>query len=73
MIFTHMANYFRNENFKISKVQKKVINRNEKILDTRILIMKLKGTFSCQSLMNKLLYCRYFLFLKLQNSRFENN
>ena len=37
----HMANYFRNENFEISKDQKKGLNTNKIILNTSVLIIKL--------------------------------
>ena len=45
MIFFHMANYFRNENIKISQLKKRGLNKNKKILNTRILIIKLKYVF----------------------------
>ena len=40
-----MANYFRNENFKIFKPQKKGLNTNKKILNTIILIVIIESTF----------------------------
>ena len=73
MIFTHLANYFRNENFIIFKAQKRGLNTSRKIPNTRILIVKSKGRFSYLQLMNVLLYCKIFLFLKFKNSRFENS
>ena len=36
-----MANYFRNENFEIFNLKKKVLDINRKILKTKILIKKL--------------------------------
>ena len=38
-----MTNYFRNENFKMFKDKKSGLNKNKKIQDTRILIVKFKG------------------------------
>ena len=55
-----MANYFLNENFKISKGQNKSIKYKLKILKIRIIITKLKDTFLNQSLINAILYCQYF-------------
>ena len=40
-----MANYFRNENFKFLKTQKKLIKYNGKFLNTVILIKILKAVF----------------------------
>ena len=61
-----MDNYFRNENVKISKVQKNVeeLNTNIKSLIQLILIVKLKYTFTYLQLINMSLDCEDFLFLK---------
>ena len=52
-IFSHMANYFRNEKFKIFEVQKKEINTCRKIINIIILIIKLQSIFIYQLLTNK--------------------
>ena len=55
-----MSNYFRNENLEISKAQKRELNTNRQILNTRILIVKVKDTFTYMQLMNILLGCGDF-------------
>ena len=73
MIFSHMANYFRNENLNFPKLRKRELDTNRKIQNRRILIIKLKVTFTYLQLMNILLDCEDFSFLKFQKSRFENS
>ena len=56
-----MANYFRNENFEISKAQKmEEININRKILKVIILVQKLQGESLYQISMNVVLVCVIF-------------
>ena len=64
-IFSHIANYFRNENFKILVVKKKELNSIKNVLNIRILIIKYSDYFLYQLLKNKDIGFWLFLFFKI--------
>ena len=67
-----MANYFRNENFKISEAKKnRKLNINRKFLNAEKLILKSQSVFLYKILMNKNFRFLFFFISKFLKFSFR--